>query len=160
MTLKVTIFLLITVLSGCASLPEFDVTHVVSSLTPESVVANTSSSKGKVILWGGTILDTRNLKDFTQIEVLAYPLDSNHQPIQKSKPQGRFIIKHSGFLEPATYIQGREVTVLGTIVDTQNAKIGESSYQYPVIHSKQLELWLPYDQRSKTTFHFGIGVRL
>jgi len=153
-------FILIALLTSCASLPEFDMTHVERSLTPEQVVSESTMHKGKIVLWGGTILDTRNLKEITQIEVLAHPLDSDNLPIQKSKALGRFIIQYAGFLEPATYAQGRELTVLGTIVETKKAKIGDSTYTYPVVSSKQLELWAPYDQRSNTSFHFGIGIRL
>ena len=151
---------LITLLLGCASTPDFDTTAVDKSLTPQSVIAEPSISLGKIALWGGTILDTRNLKESTQIEVLAYPLDSFHRPMQEERPLGRFIIQHQGFLEPTTYAQGRLLSVLGSVSGSYSGKIGESSYTYPVISTQQLHLWSQGDLRGETTFHFGIGIQL
>ncbi|MCW8831606.1 MAG: Slp family lipoprotein, partial [Gammaproteobacteria bacterium] len=126
----------------------------------QSVVAEPEISQGKTILWGGTILDTQNLEDSTQIEVLAYPLNSFHKPLQESKPLGRFIIRHQGYLEAATYAQGRLITVLGNIENSQRGKVGESTYVYPVISTKQLHLWSLHDDQNRTSFHLGIGIRL
>ena len=147
-------------LVSCASNPEFDTSQVDQSLTPQSVIAEAELSRGKTALWGGTILDTRNLKDSTQIEVLAYPLNSFHRPLQDKAPLGRFIIQHSDYLEPATYAQGRLLTVVGTIVDLQTGKVGESTYSYPVISSQQLHLWSKDTQRNRTSFHLGVGISM
>ena len=152
------IFLLM--LAGCASTPQFDTSLVDQSLTPQAVNAEPVASRGKSVLWGGTILDTRNLKDSTQIELLAYPLDSSQRPIQASKPLGRFIVRQAGYIEPATYAQGRLLTVLGSVGDSQLGKVGEASYSYPVILADKLLLWSPESESSKSTFHFGIGIGL
>jgi outer membrane lipoprotein len=150
--------ILLLMLAGCASTPKFDTSQVDQSLTPQAVNAEPLESRGKSVLWGGTILDTRNLEDSTQIELLAYPLNSSQRPIQASKPLGRFIIRQTGYLEPATYAQGRLLTVLGSVGDSQLGKVGEASYNYPVIIAEKLQLWTPESESSKSTFHFGIGI--
>lgn len=150
--------LFIGLLASCATTANFDLTQVDQTLTPTSVIAE--ASHGKIALWGGTILDTHNLKNSTQIEVLAYPLDSSHRPVQESKPLGRFIIQQKGYLEPADYTQGRLLTVLGSISDNQTGKVGKSSYTYPVINAQQLHLWSLNNDPGNTRFHFGIGIRL
>ena len=152
--------LLIGLLTSCATTANFDLTQVDQTLTPTSVIAEAKTSHGKIALWGGTILNTHNLKNSTQIEVLAYPLDSSHRPAQESKPLGRFIIQQKGYLEPADYAQGRLLTVLGSISDNQTGKVGESSYTYPVINAQQLHLWSLNNDPNNTRFHFGIGIRL
>jgi outer membrane lipoprotein len=150
---------LIALLSGCASTVEFDTSQVDASLTPQSVIAEPEASRGKVALWGGTILDTQNLRDRTQIEVLAYPLDGSKQPKLDGKPLGRFIIQHVGFLEPTTYAQGRQLTVLGSVSGQQSGKVGETSYSYPVIDDRQLHLWPESSSSSnRSNVHFGVGV--
>ena len=150
----------LSLLSGCASTEKFNTSQVDRSLTPQSVIAEAELSRGKIVLWGGTILDSRNLKDSTQLEVLAYPLNSSHRPMQDKKPLGRFIIKQPGYLETATYAQGRLITVLGSVANNQSGKVGESSYTYPVIHAQTLHLWRPDSEKSKSSFHFGIGIGL
>lgn len=145
-------------LAGCTSTPEFDTSQVDRSLTPQSVIAEPDISRGKVALWGGTILDIRNLKEVTQLEVLAYPLNTYNKPLLDSKPLGRFIILSPGYLEPANFAQGRLLTVLGSVSDTQSGKVGESTYTYPVIRATQVHLWSQTDDRSRTSFHFGVGI--
>ncbi|MDH5612486.1 MAG: Slp family lipoprotein [Gammaproteobacteria bacterium] len=156
----ITLSLFISLMTSCASTPDFDTTQVDRSLTPQSVIAEPMISRGKIALWGGTILDIRNMENITQIEVLAYPLNSSHRPLQENKPLGRFILQHKGYLEPTTFAQGKIITVLGSVSESQSGKIGESNYTYPVIIARQIHLWSPEDDRSNTSFHFGIGVRL
>ena len=151
---------LISLLTGCASTPLFDTSTVVKSLTPQSVIAEPSDSRGKTALWGGTILDTRNLKDSTRIEVLAYPLDSSHRPILSSKPLGRFFIHQQGYLEPATFSQGQLLSVMGSVSESQSGNVGKSAYTYPVINAQQLHLWSPETSQSRIGFSFGLGIRL
>ena len=155
---KFYLLVLFSLLAGCASTPEFDTSQVDRSLTPQSVIAEPEISRGKIAFWGGTILDIRNLEDTTQIEVLAYPLNSSNKPMLENKPLGRFIIKHSGYLEPASYAQGRHLTVLGSISSIQSGKIGETSYSYPVLSDSQLHLWSKSSEGGRSNVHFGIGV--
>lgn len=155
-----TALLLLSILQGCSTAPEFKTTEVDKTLTPQSVISEPNSSQGKIALWGGTILDIRNLKNNTRIEVLAYPLDSSYRPLIDNKPLGRFIILHAGYLEPTTYAQGELLSVMGNISESQKGKIGETLYTYPVIKAQQLHLWSASDMRSNTRFHFGIGIRL
>lgn len=154
------LLLLISLLTGCAGTPVFDTSVVVKSLTPQSVIAEPADSRGKTALWGGTILDTRNLKDSTRIEVLAYPLDSSQRPVLNSKPLGRFIIQQQGYLEPATFSQGRLLSVIGSVGESQSGNVGDSAYSYPVLDAEQLHLWSPESGQNRTRFSIGIGIQL
>ena len=152
--------LFFSLLASCATTPDFDTTQVDQTLTPQSVIAEPEISHGKIALWGGTILDIHNLENSTQIEVLAYPLNTSHRPALDNQPLGRFIIQHKGYLEPTNFAQGRLLTVLGSVAGSQSGKVGESSYTYPVINAQQLHLWSLYDDQTNTSFHFGVGIRL
>lgn len=160
MNSKFVFLALVAVLTSCASTPDFDITQVDQSLTPKSVISEAEINRGKTVLWGGTILDTRNLKDATNIEVLAYPLDTSQRPLLESKPLGRFIIVHQGYLEPASYAQGRVLTVLGKVSGSRSGNVGESTYIFAVISSEQLYLWSPDSGRNQTRFHLGVGIGL
>lgn len=159
MLLKTLFYLLFVLLLSCASSPEFDTSNVDRLLTPKKVVNNIDAALGKTVIWGGTILEVRNLPKETQIEVLAYPLSSSHQP-QADKPAlGRFIIVHKDYLEPTNFSQGKSLSVLAQITGTRKATIGESPYTYVVVRAKQLHLWSASNQ-TQTFFHFGIGIEL
>lgn len=133
--------ILLPLLSACASSPTFDAGGADRTLTPIGVATRPQLATGKIVHWGGTILNITNLKDRTQIEVLAYPLDASGRPQNNSNPLGRFILKQVGYLEPATYIEGRQITVVGTVTGTQAGQVDESDYNYPLIAARQLYLW-------------------
>jgi outer membrane lipoprotein len=148
---------LLILLSGCSSQPTFDTQQVTLKLTPQQLLDNPSTHYGKTVLWGGTILQTHNLTDYTQIEVLAYPLGSYQRPLTDQPPQGRFLVQHKGYLEPAVYTQGRLFTVMGKLHKTESGQVGEHSYNYPVIQSEQVHLW-PVKSESSSRIQFGIGI--
>ena len=151
------LFIPFLLLSACASSPTIDSSGVDRSLTPRSVAGAPQPASGKEVLWGGVIIQTTNMKDRTQLEVLAYPLDTNERPQRDDDPLGRFILDKAGYLEAASYAEGRLLTVIGTVTGTQAGRVGESDYDYPVISVRQLHLW-PIDQGSDGTgVHFGIG---
>jgi outer membrane lipoprotein len=159
MRLRLTLsVILLLLLSACASGPTFNTGGVDRSLTPRGVAAEPQLATRKSVLWGGTILTTSNLKDRTRIEVLAYPLDTDKRPQRDSDPLGRFILERAGFLEPASYAEGRQVTAIGRVTGIRAGRVDETDYTYPVIDARQLYLW-PRDRGySGSNVHFGIGV--
>jgi outer membrane lipoprotein len=149
---------LLLLLTACASAPSFNTLNVDPLLTPQKVTANPQPATGKSVQWGGTIVSTANLQNSTQIEVLAYPLDSDGRPKTDATAQGRFILERSGYLEPASYAAGRQVTVVGTLSGTRTGRVGEADYVYPVVAAKQLHLWSTERSFGGASTIFGIGV--
>jgi outer membrane lipoprotein len=149
---------LLLLITACASAPTFNTVGVDRSLTPQRVTTSPQSATGKSVQWGGAIVRTTNLQGSTQIEVLAYPLDSDGRPKSDSTPLGRFILERSGYLEPASYAEGRQVTAVGTVTRTQIGKVGEANYTYPVISARQVYLWPTARARGGTSTFFNIGV--
>ncbi len=96
---------------------------------------------GRTVLWGGIIIETQNRKGETLIQVLQTELDASDQPENPDVSSGRFIIRHEGFLDPAVYSKGRQITAIGTIVGKEDKPIGDLHYVYPVIKAKALKLW-------------------
>ena len=155
-TLNLSVLLLL-LLSGCARSPTYERYGADGTLTPKSVAASPQMAAGKQVLWGGVIMQTVNLKDRTQIEVLAYPLDSDSRPQRDREPLGRFILERAGYLEPASYAEGRLITGVGRVTGTRAGQIGAKIYDYPVVSARQLYLW-PVDRgRRGSSVHFGIG---
>jgi len=144
--------ILLLLLVACASGPAFNTSGVDRSLNPRDVASRVQTATGKTVQWGGVILNTANAKDSTRIEVLAYPLDADERPQTDSTPLGRFILERSGFLEPASYAEGRQLTVVGTVTGTRIGQVGDSDYTYPVITARQLHLWPAGRERE------GVGV--
>jgi len=110
---------------------------------------------GKLLMIGGIIVDTKNLKEGTRIEVLQMPLDGEGRPERTDDTGGRFLVMTQQFLDGAVYHRGRMITVVGEVAAPQALPLGEIEYRYPVIAAKALHLWSPYTGPS---FSFGIGV--
>ena len=110
---------------------------------------------GKLLMMGGTIVDTKNLKDGTRIEVLQRPLDGETRPESTDTTGGRFLVVTRQFLDGAVYHRGRMITVIGEVAAPQVLLLGEIEYRYPVLAAKSLHLWSP---DAGPRFSIGIGV--
>jgi len=144
-------------LAACSAGPKFALEGVDTTLTPKQAVTEADLSHGKEVLWGGMIINSTNLEQNTRLEVLAYPLDSDHYPQTGKPPYGRFLLTQKGYLETVDYSPGRLITVVGRFDGTRRGKVDRSDYTYPLIKAEQLHLWSK-GQKSDTRFHFGIGV--
>lgn len=101
--------------------------------------------------WGGTIAEVTNHAQDTWIEIVSRPLDGDGRPERTDQTDGRFIAKVKGFLDPAVYERGRELTVVGTFAARIDRPIGEHTYSFPIVAATQIYLWpkprpvAPYD---------------
>lgn len=159
---RVVVLLLLPVLimlGGCATGPRYETRQVELGLVPLQVAANPQPYLGHRVLWGGPIVVTRNLPDYTEIEVLGYPLDRAQRPLTRREPQGRFLLRQAGYLEEIDYARGRLVTVTGVLAPAATGRIGEAPYTYPVVLAEELHLWPPAQRElAEPRFHIGIGV--
>ena len=154
-----TILYLAALLAGCATAPPFDMSGADPKLTPNRAGVNIEAARGQRAAWGGVVINTRNLKDATEIEVLGYPLDSSGRPDTGASPQRRFLLVRDGYLESADYRNGRLISAVGAITGAREGKVGEAPYVYPVLRADQLYLWPIADQRrTDPRIHFGVGV--
>ena len=144
-------------LGGCAT--PYDIGNADPRITPTEAAKDVSGMLNHTVAWGGLIANAKNLKDKSELEVVAYPLDSQNAPDSNAKPTGRFIVVQSGYLETADFAPGRLITVVGTVTETRTGTVGEAKYVYPVVVANKLQLWpRPYRDRRDSNIHFGIGI--
>ncbi|MDZ7753652.1 MAG: Slp family lipoprotein [Gammaproteobacteria bacterium] len=126
--------------------------------TPAEVMA-AGEARGAVH-WGGRIVRVENLRTRTRIELLSLPLDREGRPQTDARPQGRFIVEHQGFLEPQEFAPQRLLEVYGQLDGFISAKVGDTSYRYPLVREEKLVLWdrPEYVAPSSPRINFGIGV--
>ncbi len=147
--------------SACASGPRFDWAGVDRDLQPATAVAQIEQRRGEPVVWGGTIVQTRNLEDATRLEILAYPLGSQQRPLTERPAQGRFLVDYPGYLEPTAYAAGRLVTVSGRLVEQHTGQVGEARYRYPLLAGEGLHLWPRQAQAARQPrVSLGVGITL
>lgn len=130
--------LIAVLLSGCASIPH-PIRGNVATLSPQEALREDVT--GNRVRWGGEIVKVTVNKDDTCFELLAKPLDRSARPLRSDNSDGRFIACAPQFFDPAVYAKGREVTVVGAVIEPVSGKIGEYDYRYPRVTIERIFLW-------------------
>ncbi|WP_018290776.1 Slp family lipoprotein [Verrucomicrobium sp. 3C] len=135
-------FALAVLLTGCGSPFSSEVKKEVRGQPSFGAIrSDPSAYRGRMVILGGIITKTTNLKEGTLLEVLEERLDDSDRPISTDKLGGRFVVRNSTFLDPSIYREGRDVTVVGRVTGTQAGRIGERPYTYPRISATEIRLW-------------------
>lgn len=158
MATRILILLIFAViLTACASTAH---KYPETKLSPTEAGLEFEQLNGIQVTWGGTIVETKNLEQTTEIQVLSYPLTSSGEPKTGQSPKGRFIVSFDEFLEPNDYARGRKLTVTGNLSALHEGKVGEADYSFPVLTSPETLLWPRETAQNNDSprVRFGIGV--
>jgi outer membrane lipoprotein len=128
-------------LGGCSVVPREIRKEADLTLSFRELRQNPEAYAGRSVLLGGEILRLDNLKEETELQVLQQPLGRRDVPIETDGSEGRFLIAHSGYLDPAVYRAGLYVTVVGEVMGATALKVGKAEQQVPVIRSKFLRMF-------------------
>jgi outer membrane lipoprotein len=140
---------LMMVVSSCAHVISKDLrTQSDLSLTLAQVRQNPDAFKGKMVVWGGEIIETVNQEDgTTQIEIFQKPLGWRGQPGDTPYSEGRFLVLADYYIDSYAFRGGRKITVAGEIQGEKIKPLGEMDYRYPLLSSKQIYFWPEYYYR-------------
>lgn len=108
---------------------------------PDEVRADAARFQGTQVRWGGVIAGVSNRADDTLLEVVSRPLASGGRPRETDATDGRFLARVPGFLDPAVYAPGREITVSGTVAGLESRQVGDYPYPYVRVNVEQHYLW-------------------
>jgi len=146
-------------LIGCTSvISENTLKSVDKTVSYENVMANPDGHRDKVLLFGGTVLETIPMGEKTVIMILQHPLTSNDKPDIAAPSKGRCLVEVDGFIDPAVYGPGRQVTLVGVVIGKETRKLGQINYTYPVIKGTELYLWPLQEVSNEPRFNIGVGV--
>jgi len=126
---------------GCApviSKPLRD--QVDKSLSFSDVFKDPEAHKGSVVVWAGVIIEAKNTKEGTLIEILQKPADVFGAPEEVDRSEGRFLALYPSYLDVAVYAKGRGMTVGGEIQGKRIMPLGEIQYSYPFVLAKEIYL--------------------
>ena len=140
--------------SGCAVMSKELRREAEKDLPFTEVFKNPELHRGKVVIWGGMIVDSKNTKEGTLLEVLQKPLDMVGEPRDGDQSGGRFLAIYDDYLDVAIYAKGREVTVGGFVRGERGMPLGEIRYTYPVITVKEIHLWPEVSKERVTPYPY------
>ncbi len=138
------LLLLGLLLAGCATaFPEAVMRDVDRSITVAELRRDPDAHLNQRVIVGGEIIATQPRPGETEIELLTRPLRRDDSPQYTDRSEGRVLLKVKEFLDPAVYAKGRRLTVVGAVTGTEERKVGEQPYRYPMITADHLRLWPP-----------------
>ncbi|EIL87654.1 starvation-inducible outer membrane lipoprotein [Rhodanobacter fulvus Jip2] len=151
--------LLALALAACAPAPIYKNTANAIVATPAQVAQSPERYTGNRLIWGGRVVAVNNLADHSEIELLAYPLDSSQRPKANDTGNGRFIAVMPGYVEPLSYPPGALMTLSGTLNGSRSGKVGEASYVFPLVTVNESHVWSAEEMRKgHNNVHFGVGL--
>ncbi|MFP4181605.1 MAG: Slp family lipoprotein [Thiohalospira sp.] len=139
---------LLALLTGCAStIPEPIRQAPPDAPTLEEARTAPEEHRGETVRWGGTLLAVDNRAEGARLEILARPLESGGRPEEEGASPGRFLADLEGVADPAVFVVGGAITVVGRLDGLVQGRIGEYTYDYPRAVVDHHHLWQPRVQR-------------
>lgn len=146
-------------LVACAPAPIYKSAADTVTAAPFQVAQSPERYAGSEVIWGGRVVQVTNLADHSEIELLAYPLDSSQRPKANDSGSGRFIAVLPGYTEPLEYPAGALMTVSGKLNGSRAGKVGEAGYVFPLVGVAQSHVWTAEEMRKgSSNVHFGVGL--
>lgn len=150
-------------LAACAPAPIYKVAPGSPVVTPLEASQSPERFSNAQVVWGGRVVGVHNLSNSSEIQVLAYPLDSSQRPKANDSGNGRFIALMPGYVEPLDYPAGSLITVAGTFQGSRAGKVGEADYVFPLVKVVRSHVWTAEEMKkghSNVNFGLGVGVGL
>jgi outer membrane lipoprotein len=151
---------LLTLVAGCAVAPAFSVLPPDPAPPPHLVAEAPDRWIDRDVVWGGMIVEVRNYERYSEIEVLAYPLDEKQRPRLDLADQGRFIALLPGYVEANDYPQGRFLSLVGRITGERRSLLRDQPRVWPEVDVDRVFLWPRDFRKPRANFGIGIGVQL
>ncbi len=145
-------------LNACSTLPVAIKNPPPYDLSYVEAIQKTANYKDAPVRWGGIIADVDNEQNFSLVQVLYYPLDSDGEPLIEKPNAGRFVFKSQQFLDPAVYTRNTRITIAGTLTGDIERTIGKKVLRLPLISATTIYLWPVYEYDSRYDgFGYGYG---
>ena len=120
----------------------------------KTLAQQTDRYKGKTVILGGYIIETKNFAGKSTMTVLQTPLVGGEEPVSKGRAEGGFILSYEGHLEPEVYEKGRRTTVAGKV-----AGLADKGANCPSpclqLEYRQIYLWPMYESPSASYVEDG-----
>jgi outer membrane lipoprotein len=135
------IFSTLLLVTACAVVSGEVRSEAISGVPLQDLLAYSEQYRGQTVILGGYILETRHVDAGTVIEILQTPLRYGQEPGARDRSEGRFMVRHSAYLDPEVYRKDRMVTVAGSVSGVKASQDENLHLQYLVLQSREIYLW-------------------
>jgi outer membrane lipoprotein len=123
----------------------------------KTLAQQTDRYKGKTVILGGYIIETKNISGVANMTVLQTPLGPDEMPGSQGRSEGGFVLSYKGHLEPEVYEKGRRTTVAGKVVGRAVEGTGKCPSPCVKLEYRQIYLWPMYDSPSYLSYEEDRG---
>lgn len=156
--MKLYLLILCLVLNACSSLPLAIKNPPLLDISYTQAIQDTNKYTKAPVRWGGIIVDVENEQNFSLVQVLYYPLDSDGEPQTDKQYVGRFVFKSPEFLDPAVYTKDAKITVAGVLIGDLERTVGKKVLRLPLVSATTIYLWPVYEYDNYyDSFGYGYG---
>ncbi|WP_199097348.1 Slp family lipoprotein [Dyella sp. ASV21] len=147
-------------LAACAPAPIYKPSPTTVAVAPNMVAQTPERFANADVIWGGRVVEVRNLPDRSEVEIVGYPLDNSQRPkVDDNGGWGRFIAVMPGYVEPYNYPPGSLVTLAGRLTGNRAGNVGQANYVFPLVSVAQSHVWTAAElQNGKSNVSFGLGL--
>ena len=153
---------LLCVLTVACATPVFRNVADVMRIAPLDVQQDPDRYTGATVLWGGRIVAFDNHIDRSEVEILAFPLDRDRQPLTDAPGEGRFVLVLPGYVDASDYAVGRHLSMRGTLAGTRSGHVQDQPYLHPVVRAEHVHAWpwgFMLDREPRIRVGVGVGIR-
>lgn len=125
-------------LGACASIPD----ELAGEYGGPSPRAASPADVGAEVRWGGRLLAVTPEAKRSCFEILSRPLSRIARPVADGGGSGqRFLACRRGFVDPAAYPAGADITIVGRLSAFETRMVGDYDYRYPVVRLRAAHQW-------------------
>ncbi|WP_447976632.1 Slp family lipoprotein [Candidatus Nitrospira bockiana] len=131
--------------TACATsppvIPEALESQIDRTVTFTEVLTAPGDYIGRLVAFGGEILNAKRTQEATVLEILQLPLDDWEPASDRAGSQGRFLALNRAFLDPATLPPKTRVTVVGEVTGSSVRALDGTDYTYPQVDVRHIHVW-------------------
>jgi outer membrane lipoprotein len=156
MNIFIVVLGLVSLLQGCSyAISSSFADRADKTVTFEMLRQDPVAHKGKLLILGGTIVQSAVVKQGSLITIDQKPLDYWGKPTQTSRTGGQFLVYYSRLIASPAYAPGTYITVAAEVAGTKLDVLGNIEYDQPVLISREIKLWPKEQKRQGTQTQWG-----
>jgi outer membrane lipoprotein len=137
----ISLIVVLTVITGCATgFSNKSLKMVNPDIMISDIFDDPYGIEGETVLFGGSIMNTLSYLGESTMEVQQLALDPKLVPIPNATSEGVIIVKFSTHLPTNIYRPGRLITIIGTVIGTEDRRRGRKYTTYPVMKVIEYQL--------------------
>lgn len=136
------LFALVSLLTSCSyAISPDTIGKADRSITFASFHDDPAPHRGKILIFGGTIVQASSPDGGTLIEIAEKPLDYWGKPERTTRAGGILYVLHPAALNLLAFAPGTDITVAGSVPEEGSVTLRDGRKLHPALLVREIRLW-------------------